>query len=97
MTALAEILSVKHLTDGTSRYYVHYIDYNKRLDEWVEPDRLDLTQVQMPKGEGKTSNVSNTNHVTPLRNGSRSCSPERELITPCTVSHIFENCFHCFV
>ncbi|KAJ8246936.1 hypothetical protein GJAV_G00256960 [Gymnothorax javanicus] len=67
---LAEILSVKELT-GRKLYYVHYIDFNKRLDEWVTPERLDLKKLQFPKKEAKT----------PTKNGlsgSRPNSPERD-------------------
>ncbi|KAG2469288.1 KAT5 acetyltransferase, partial [Polypterus senegalus] len=69
--ALAEILSVKEVT-GRKLYYVHYIDFNKRLDEWVTPDRLDLKKLQFPKKEAKT----------PTKNGlptSRPSSPERDV------------------
>lgn len=52
--SLAEILSVKEIP-GNKLYYVHYIDFNKRLDEWVPPDRLDTTTLQMPKKEAKSS------------------------------------------
>ncbi|XP_028839240.1 histone acetyltransferase KAT5b isoform X2 [Denticeps clupeoides] len=68
---LAEILSVKE-TIGRKLYYVHYIDFNKRLDEWVTPDRLDLKKLQFPKKEAKT----------PTKNGlsgSRPSSPERDV------------------
>ncbi|KAM4617429.1 histone acetyltransferase KAT5 isoform 2-T2 [Discoglossus pictus] len=68
---LAEILSVKDLT-GKKLFYVHYIDFNKRLDEWVTHDRLDLKKIQFPKKEAKT----------PTKNGlsgSRPNSPEREV------------------
>ena len=44
---------------------------NKRLDEWVTPDRLDVKKLQFPKKEAKT----------PTKNGlpgSRPGSPERE-------------------
>ncbi|KAG5853121.1 histone acetyltransferase KAT5b isoform X1 [Anguilla anguilla] len=67
---LAEILSVKELT-GRKLYYVHYIDFNKRLDEWVTPERLDMKKLQFPKKEAKT----------PTKNGlseSRPSSPERD-------------------
>ncbi|XP_047462294.1 histone acetyltransferase KAT5 isoform X4 [Mugil cephalus] len=68
---LAEILSVK---EASSRklFYVHYIDFNKRLDEWVTADRLDMKKLQFPKKEAKT----------PTKNGlpgSRPSSPEREV------------------
>ncbi|XP_071754256.1 histone acetyltransferase KAT5b [Centroberyx gerrardi] len=68
---LAEILSVKEIP-GRKLYYVHYIDFNKRLDEWVTPDRLDMKKLQFPKKEAKT----------PTKNGlpgSRPSSPEREV------------------
>uniref|UniRef100_A0A3B3Q332 Histone acetyltransferase KAT5 n=1 Tax=Paramormyrops kingsleyae TaxID=1676925 RepID=A0A3B3Q332_9TELE len=70
---LAEILSVKE-TAGRKLYYVHYIDFNKRLDEWVTPDRLDMKKLQFPKKEAKT----------PTKNGlpgSRPGSPEREMVS----------------
>uniref|UniRef100_A0A8C5MK00 Histone acetyltransferase KAT5 n=1 Tax=Leptobrachium leishanense TaxID=445787 RepID=A0A8C5MK00_9ANUR len=68
---LAEILSVKDLS-GKKLFYVHYIDFNKRLDEWVTHDRLDLKKIQFPKKEAKT----------PTKNGlsgSRPSSPERDV------------------
>ncbi|KAJ8384609.1 hypothetical protein AAFF_G00200460 [Aldrovandia affinis] len=67
---LAEILSVKDIP-GRKLFYVHYIDFNKRLDEWVTPDRLDIKKLQLPKKEAKT----------PTKNGlpgSRPSSPERD-------------------
>uniref|UniRef100_A0A1A8UZB3 Histone acetyltransferase KAT5 n=1 Tax=Nothobranchius furzeri TaxID=105023 RepID=A0A1A8UZB3_NOTFU len=67
---LAEILSVKEVS-GRKLYYVHYIDFNKRLDEWVTTERLDVKKLQFPKKEAKT----------PTKNGlsgSRPSSPERE-------------------
>ncbi|XP_066514761.1 histone acetyltransferase KAT5-like [Hoplias malabaricus] len=69
---LAEILSVKD-NPGRKLFYVHYIDFNKRLDEWVTPDRLDVKKLQFPKKEAKT----------PTKNGlpgSRPSSPERDVI-----------------
>ncbi|XP_026228295.1 histone acetyltransferase KAT5 isoform X2 [Anabas testudineus] len=68
---LAEILSVKEVS-GRKLFYVHYIDFNKRLDEWVTADRLDMKKLQFPKKEAKT----------PTKNGlptSRPSSPEREV------------------
>uniref|UniRef100_A0A3Q3X1N9 Histone acetyltransferase KAT5 n=1 Tax=Mola mola TaxID=94237 RepID=A0A3Q3X1N9_MOLML len=68
---LAEILSVKEVS-ARKLYYVHYIDFNKRLDEWVTADRLDMKKLQFPKKEAKT----------PTKNGlpgSRPSSPEREV------------------
>ncbi|XP_048122659.1 histone acetyltransferase KAT5-like [Alosa alosa] len=69
--SLAEVLSVKEIP-GNKLYYVHYIDFNKRLDEWVPPDRLDLTTLQMPK---KETNTSPTNGQL----GSGAASPEQDM------------------
>uniref|UniRef100_A0AAQ5ZK97 Histone acetyltransferase KAT5 n=1 Tax=Amphiprion ocellaris TaxID=80972 RepID=A0AAQ5ZK97_AMPOC len=69
---LAEILSVKEVS-SRKLFYVHYIDFNKRLDEWVTGDRLDMKKLQFPKKEAKT----------PTKNGlpgSRPSSPEREVL-----------------
>uniref|UniRef100_A0A3P8PZY7 Histone acetyltransferase KAT5 n=1 Tax=Astatotilapia calliptera TaxID=8154 RepID=A0A3P8PZY7_ASTCA len=67
---LAEILSVKEVS-SRKLYYVHYIDFNKRLDEWVTTERLDMKKLQFPKKDAKT----------PTKNGlsgSRPSSPERD-------------------
>ncbi|OJD27890.1 histone acetyltransferase esa1 [Blastomyces percursus] len=47
----AEILSMRQRKGGSS-FYVHYVDFNKRLDEWVPASRIDLTQeVEWPQPE----------------------------------------------
>ncbi len=38
----AEILSIRKNSHGEYQYYVHYVDFNKRLDEWVHHKRLDI-------------------------------------------------------
>lgn len=40
------------------RYYVHYIDYNKRLDSWVTADCLDFSQITFPKKDARSTNLS---------------------------------------
>ncbi|KAG0207221.1 Histone acetyltransferase [Mortierella sp. GBA30] len=52
----AEILSIRPTPtpeDATRcEYYVHYSDYNKRLDEWVVPERLNLLgEIEYPKSK----------------------------------------------
>ncbi|KAJ4428621.1 hypothetical protein ANN_24666 [Periplaneta americana] len=49
--ALAEIISVREVR-GLKSYYVHYVDFNKRLDEWVTEERLDTRKVQFPRRDG---------------------------------------------
>lgn len=38
--------------DGKKEYYVHYVEFNRRLDEWVSLDQLDLdgkVKIDLPK------------------------------------------------
>ncbi|XP_063230339.1 histone acetyltransferase Tip60 isoform X2 [Bacillus rossius redtenbacheri] len=48
---LAEIVSIKEIRESRF-FYVHYIDFNKRLDEWVTEERLDTRKVQFPRRDG---------------------------------------------
>ena len=41
---IAEIVQIRSNKDGVNEYYVHYVDFNKRLDQWVTEKRLDLSQ-----------------------------------------------------
>ncbi|WOO85851.1 Histone acetyltransferase ESA1 [Vanrija pseudolonga] len=60
-----------------TEYYVHYVEFNKRLDEWVGGSRL-LTDKEMewpkPKDEGKKKS---TGKATPGKAASGSASPGR--------------------
>ena len=75
--ALAEVLRIRLIEntqpnkDGSSDggttmmklFYVHYIDYNKRLDEWVSMDRMRLDKLQPPansSGHGHSHSNSNS-------------------------------------
>ena len=51
----AEVISIRTIGDLT-QYYVHFVDYNKRLDEWVTEDRLDTRRIEPPtsKNDDKT-------------------------------------------
>ncbi|CAB3371095.1 Hypothetical predicted protein [Cloeon dipterum] len=51
---LAEVISIRD-GEGTKYFYVHYIDFNKRLDEWVTEERLDTRKVQFPRKDGASS------------------------------------------
>ncbi|ERF74297.1 Histone acetyltransferase esa1 [Endocarpon pusillum Z07020] len=59
----AEILSVKQRNNALT-FYVHYVEFNKRLDEWVTADRIDLSQeVEWPapdKPEKKKTTTTTT-------------------------------------
>lgn len=46
---LAEILSINSRR-SPPKFYVHYVDFNKRLDEWVAADRINLDkEVMFPR------------------------------------------------
>ena len=54
---------------------------NKRLDEWVGEDRMDLDKLEQPKKEVKTPSKDGK-----MLNGSRPSSPEREVVV-CILEH----------
>lgn len=63
---LAEILQ-PHLKKGRLVFYVHYQDYNKRLDEWIGEDRIDFKRAMITpevkvdeKKEGKLKQLKKT-------------------------------------
>ncbi|KAL7632103.1 UNVERIFIED_CONTAM: hypothetical protein RMT77_017575 [Armadillidium vulgare] len=61
---LAEVISI--IEENNSKlFYIHYIDYNKRLDEWVDESRLDLRKIQYPRGDFSSSAPTGVN--TPKR------------------------------
>jgi len=54
----AEVISMRQSKTGTVQYYVHYVDYNKRLDEWVPEDRLDTRKIEPPQGKEERNTIS---------------------------------------
>ncbi|KAF1948873.1 histone acetyltransferase ESA1 [Byssothecium circinans] len=65
----AEILMIQTRA-GKPKFYVHYEDFNKRLDEWIDATRIDLTrEVEWPAPEKpekkKTTTSSKTDKATP--------------------------------
>ncbi|XP_046372682.1 histone acetyltransferase KAT5-like [Haliotis rufescens] len=75
---IAEILSKKDV-QGKPLYYIHYEDFNKRLDEWVPEERMDISKLEQPKKDAKTPKKD----FQKLANGgSRPSSPERDVVTP---------------
>ncbi|CAD6196077.1 unnamed protein product [Caenorhabditis auriculariae] len=68
---MADIISTTTTPDGKQRFYVHYIDCNRRLDEWVTAENLDLSSLRMPQRGSKKGG-----HV-PIESSSRGGSPDR--------------------
>ncbi|KAL8611146.1 3-ketoacyl-CoA thiolase 5, peroxisomal [Nucella lapillus] len=69
----AEILSKKEV-NGKPLYYIHFDDFNKRLDEWVPEERMDVTKAELPKKDAKTPKKEPA--APKMTNGSRPASPE---------------------
>ncbi|EEP75886.1 histone acetyltransferase ESA1 [Uncinocarpus reesii 1704] len=78
----AEILSMRQRKDGPS-FYVHYVDFNKRLDEWVSASRIDLTkEVEWPlpeKPEKKKVSGAAATKAQPKNALKRARQPSREV------------------
>lgn len=57
----AEIMSTRQTAHG-QEYYVHFCEFNKRLDEWVSLDRIDLTTIEIhgAMSDGKGTPLSST-------------------------------------
>ncbi|KAJ8318819.1 hypothetical protein KUTeg_003910 [Tegillarca granosa] len=54
----AEIIQIRPIDDERHEFYVHYEGFNRRLDEWVEVDRLDLnTKVEDPQSKMKDMTI----------------------------------------
>ncbi|KAK6050974.1 MOZ/SAS family protein [Cooperia oncophora] len=66
----AEVLLVRN---DPPRFYVHYIDCNRRLDEWVPAENLNIESLRMPQ-KGKKGGVAQS-----VESTSASGSPEREM------------------
>lgn len=49
----AEILSIRFADSTNPQYYCHFDLYNKRLDEWVMLERMDLNKVKLPSPKKK--------------------------------------------
>ncbi|EAX87884.1 MOZ/SAS family protein [Trichomonas vaginalis G3] len=42
----AEILKIKTFSDGTRKYFIHFNNINKRFDDWVTIDKIDMKSLQ---------------------------------------------------
>lgn len=66
-TRVAEILQI-HYKKGQKRFYVHYQDYNKRLDEWVTQDRVDfLRPMTLPQEKQEEKKPTKTKSASKLK------------------------------
>ncbi|KAK4574700.1 Histone acetyltransferase [Recurvomyces mirabilis] len=73
----AEILSIQ-TRKGKPTYYVHYVEFNKRLDEWVSAERIDLTQeVEWPVPEKPEVKSKQKTTAAPSKTDSKAPHPSR--------------------
>ncbi|KAI9305404.1 RNA binding activity-knot of a chromodomain-containing protein, partial [Cunninghamella echinulata] len=77
----AEVLWAREL-NGKHDYYIHYLEFNKRLDQWVSIDKIDFTRdIEFPKPDQKKKSSNNkqpsSGASTPLH---RSTPPPSELL-----------------
>lgn len=71
-----EVLASRIGVNNILEYYIHYVNFNKRLDEWVPVDRMNLSSAIMPKelkkdgkrkfGKGKAPNTGSSTTSTSL-------------------------------
>ncbi|OJI85838.1 hypothetical protein ASPTUDRAFT_55428 [Aspergillus tubingensis CBS 134.48] len=72
----AEILSIKQRKDGPS-FYVHYVDFNKRLDEWIDSGRIDLShEVEWPQPEKPEKKKTGPGNKAPSKNAQKRARAE---------------------
>ena len=67
------------MPNGTQQqklFYVHYIDYNKRLDEWVTLERMKIDKIQPPASSSSFASQSNasSNHISKLNSSHHNSS-----------------------
>ncbi|KAL0829208.1 hypothetical protein ABMA28_004043 [Loxostege sticticalis] len=85
---LAEIISIKE-SRGQRGYYVHYVDFNKRLDEWVGESWLDTRKVQFPRRDGAPTGGTTTPKKTHIGSGGMPSEPRQLVSRPAspTLTH----------
>ncbi|GJV92999.1 putative reverse transcriptase domain-containing protein [Tanacetum coccineum] len=60
-----KVIERRRLNSGEYEYYVHYTEFNRRLDEWVRLEQLDLDSVENDvdeKVEDKVTGLKMTRH-----------------------------------
>jgi len=68
----ANVIERRMTSQGVTEYYVHYIDFNKRLDEWVPTSKVAKV---LPRGTSSTQNVGGS--VLQVAENERSCKLTR--------------------
>ncbi|CAF4486130.1 unnamed protein product [Rotaria socialis] len=61
----AEVVSIREL-DGVYEFYIHYVNFNRRLDEWVTVDKMNLKELAPPSSSSTSSASSNNTQEVPV-------------------------------
>lgn len=62
---LAEVVEKREGIDGDTEYYVHYTEFNKRLDQWITIDMVDLESI-VAKDSASSAGTSGTSTAAPV-------------------------------
>eukprot|EP01094_Clydonella_sp_ATCC50884_P019344 TRINITY_DN3753_c0_g4_i1.p1 TRINITY_DN3753_c0_g4~~TRINITY_DN3753_c0_g4_i1.p1 ORF type:complete len:433 (+),score=114.00 TRINITY_DN3753_c0_g4_i1:86-1384(+) len=54
----AKVVERQKMGEGRWRYYVHYLEFNRRLDQWVEADRMNLKKASLAPSKKSSSSRS---------------------------------------
>mmetsp|Transcript_13304 Transcript_13304/g.30886 ORF Transcript_13304/g.30886 Transcript_13304/m.30886 type:complete len:424 (-) Transcript_13304:124-1395(-) len=60
----AEVIQIKEQKDGSTMYYVHWCDFNRRLDSWVKSEDIDwtATKEKIRDAKAKRANFDKFTH-----------------------------------
>lgn len=86
---LADLLSI-HVKKGRKVFYVHYEEFNKRLDEWIELDRIDFSRpVTFPKPDTtKKDKQANKKQTQSKSNKKKKKDTKESSVAPATPSSV---------
>lgn len=75
----AEVLAVR--SSAETEFYVHYVNFNKRLDEWVTLDRINLDKIEAPKKVAKIQIKEKEKSIKAPILSAAAATPNRNLAT----------------
>uniref|UniRef100_A0AC34EZV4 Histone acetyltransferase n=1 Tax=Panagrolaimus sp. ES5 TaxID=591445 RepID=A0AC34EZV4_9BILA len=70
---LAEVRHVKQIQKNPPEflYYVHYVDYNRRMETWLKEESLDMKTIQFPRKKKESKKAEPLGQLSPDDDGSR--------------------------
>jgi len=66
----AEIVSIRE-NNGVNEFYIHYVNFNRRLDEWVTVDKMNLTELAPPSSSSTSTSSNNISQEIAITSQSR--------------------------